>query len=104
MGLEGIVSKHKLSRYTSGPLTGLAQEQESGERGGAAGGGGRLGQAAMAIASGPHRSGAAPRHLAAIQCERRACPRSVGCIRLQVPLVGARSSVRVCRLLSNARG
>jgi len=51
MGLEGIVSKHKLSRYTSGPLTGLAQEQESGERGGAAGGGGRLGQAAMAIAT-----------------------------------------------------
>src|SRR5262249_51730484 len=32
-----------------GPLAGLAQEQESGERGSAAGGGGRLGQAVMAI-------------------------------------------------------
>jgi hypothetical protein len=34
-----------------GPLTGLAQEQEPGERGSAAGGGRRLGRAAKAVAT-----------------------------------------------------
>jgi ATP-dependent DNA ligase len=42
MGLEGIVSKRKDSRYV-GPVNGLAQEQEPSERGSAAGAGRRLG-------------------------------------------------------------
>jgi ATP-dependent DNA ligase len=50
MGLEGIVSKHKLSRYMSGRSLDWLKSKNSGERGSAAGGGGRLEQAAMAIA------------------------------------------------------
>ena len=44
MGLDGIVSKRKDLALPLRPLAGLAQEQEPGVRGGAARGGGGLGQ------------------------------------------------------------
>jgi bifunctional non-homologous end joining protein LigD len=45
MGLEGIVSKRRDSTYRSGRSAGLAQDEEPGVRGGAAGGGRGLGTA-----------------------------------------------------------
>jgi hypothetical protein len=49
MGLEGIVSKRKESLYRSGPLAGLAQDEEPGGSGGEAGGRGRMGNKKMAV-------------------------------------------------------
>ena len=52
LGLEGIVSKRKDSRYRSGRSPRLAQDEEPGMRGGAARGGGRLEQVTGACKNG----------------------------------------------------